>query len=529
MKKIIFLIVLLFCSILIIPQTFPDYKERGLLTISDSLTTLNQNAVITATEGSIDPDEYIVGPGDKIFISISGVEEITQNIMVNQEGFLYIPKVGGIDLRKTTLNKSKEKILASINKYFKNVDIFISLFDFRRIKVNFLGDVKKSAAIVLPGNARLIDIVNISMGLTATSDIRNIKIVHKDGESNYFDLLSFLRSGDKKNNPQLSEGDNVIVDKIDKVVYISGAVKFPGAYEYKNGERVIDLIELSGGFTNLAREDSIEIVSFNSSGISQISNYFNLNELRIKNILTAKQDQIIIREKSDYFIDRYVSINGFVKYPGFYKIVKDSTTLVDIIKEAGGFKEEASLTEATLFRSQGITEIDPEFERIKNIPRIDMSDDEYDYIKAKSRQRKGRVIVDFDLLFKQNKSEENTILKRGDVISIPEAKNYITILGQVVNPGVIIYKPQLTVEDYINMSGGFGWRAQENDVRVIRAKTGEWIDADDVEELEPGDSIWILEKPQPPKFWDVVNNTLSILGQIAAVIAATVAVIIASR
>jgi hypothetical protein len=77
-------------------QTFPDYKERSFIDFSDSLLLNSRLGEIqeAATEGSIDPQEYITGPGDKIFISISGVEEISFTLSVNQEGILYIPKVG---------------------------------------------------------------------------------------------------------------------------------------------------------------------------------------------------------------------------------------------------------------------------------------------------------------------------------------------------------------------------------------------------------------------------------------------------
>ncbi|MEJ2618469.1 MAG: hypothetical protein P8Z35_26170, partial [Ignavibacteriaceae bacterium] len=100
---------------------------------------------------------------------------------------------------------------------------------------------------------------------------------------------------------------------------------------------------------------------------------------------------------------------------------------------------------------------------------------------------------------------------------------------QVVNPGNIIYNPKLTVDDYIRLAGGFGWRAEEGDVRVIKANTGEWVDADDVDSLETGDTIWIPETPPGPKFWDVFTTSLTIIGQVAAIVAATVAVIIATR
>jgi hypothetical protein len=158
-----------------------------------------------------------------------------------------------------------------------------------------------------------------------------------------------------------------------------------------------------------------------------------------------------------------------------------------------------------------------------------MTEDEYDYLKAKSRQRAGRVVVDFFRLLKFNDQSENLILKRGDALNFPEVKNYITLLGQVVNPGHIIFEEKLSVEDYIQLAGGFGWRALEGDVRVIKAKTGEWIEADDVDKLEPGDTIWIPEDPPGPKFWDVFTTTLSVVGQLAAVVAATVAVIIATK
>ncbi len=158
-----------------------------------------------------------------------------------------------------------------------------------------------------------------------------------------------------------------------------------------------------------------------------------------------------------------------------------------------------------------------------------MTDDEYDYLKARSRQKKGRVVVDFEKLFLQKDSSEDVILKIGDIITIPEKKEYISIIGQVVNPGNITYKAGLTIDDYISIAGGYSWRAKEGDVRVIRANTGEWVDADDVDELKPGDTIWVPEDPPGPKFWEVFTTSLQVLGQIAAVVAATVAVIVATR
>ncbi len=240
-------------------------------------------------------------------------------------------------------------------------------------------------------------------------------------------------------------------------------------------------------------------------------------------------DLIVVRELSTYYDEQWITIDGEVKFPGVYRITKDKTTLTEVINEAGGFLEDASLIDATLYRNIADTSFDSEFERIKLIPRADMTDDEYDYLKAKSRQRIGKVVVDFESLFTKNQLSEDLILKRLDKISIPEKKNYITIIGQVVSPGSIIFNENLKVQDYIQLAGGFSWRALEGDVRIIKTNTGEWVEEDDVEELEPGDTIWVLEDPPGPKFWDVFTTSLTILGQVAAILAASIAVIIATR
>ena len=52
---------------------------------------------------------------------------------------------------------------------------------------------------------------------------------------------------------------------------------------------------------------------------------------------------------------------------------------------------------------------------------------------------------------------------------------------------------------------------------------------DDKIKLEPGDTIWIPEEPPGPGFWEVFTDVLTILAQLAAIVAASAAVIVATR
>ncbi|HMN24480.1 MAG TPA: SLBB domain-containing protein [Ignavibacteriaceae bacterium] len=524
-SKIILFLFLILISSFSVAQILPTYSERSFNSFSDS----SFSKYMQASEGVIDPEEYKVGPGDNIFISVSGIEERDFNLLINHEGFLYIPRIGAVDLRNKSLAEAKEIIRASLEKNFRNVDIYIALGEVRKIKVSLVGDVYNQSSLVLNSNSRLQDVLKVSSGINPTSDLRNIKIISKDGTTGIFDLLSFFRKGDMKQNPYLKDGDIVLIEKVDKIISILGQIRYPATYEFKEGETLKDLIDLAGGLAYKARKDTIEIIRFAEDGINQYSKYFSYKYIQQNTIELKYSDLIVVRELSTYYDEQWITIDGEVKFPGVYRITKDKTTLTEVINEAGGFLEDASLIDATLYRNIADTSYDSEFERIKLIPRADMTDDEYDYLKAKSRQRVGKVVVDFESLFTKNQLSEDLILKRLDKISIPEKKNYITIIGQVVSPGSIIFNENLKVQDYIQLAGGFSWRALEGDVRIIKTNTGGWVEEDDVEELEPGDTIWVLEDPPGPKFWDVFTTSLTILGQVAAILAASIAVIIATR
>ena len=78
------------------------------------------------------------------------------------------------------------------------------------------------------------------------------------------------------------------------------------------------------------------------------------------------------------------------------------------------------------------------------------------------------------------------------------------------------YRPELGVWDYIERAGGLSWRAS-SDIRVIKAQTGEMQRAEDVVELDPGDRIWIKEKPHR-NYWVLFRDTMAVFSQVSTVI-----------
>ena len=134
----------------------------------------------------------------------------------------------------------------------------------------------------------------------------------------------------------------------------------------------------------------------------------------------------------------------------------------------------------------------------------------------KSREKQGQMVVDFIELFGDGEAEQNILLHPGDAIIVPRSPETVLVSGQAANPGAIPYVESYSVFDYIARAGGLGWRAS-SDVVVIQARTGVRRDADDVDFLEPGDRIWIKEKPVRDH-WAIFTQSMQVTGQVATVV-----------
>lgn len=528
MKIIHFLLVVVILPVFSVhAQDVVKYLERDALSRPDS--TAASALLISASPGFVNPEEYYIGPGDVFTILISGIQQNTVNATVDISGNCFIPGAGIIGLKNLNLYEASKKIESELKLIYRNVQVYSTLSQIRKIKASLLGQLNRPGSYVVSAATRLLDLINISQGIRPDADIRNILITRNTGKTETVDLLRYLRLGELKSNPYIFEGDFVFIDKVDRIITISGAVNQPGTYEYVKNEKLSELIRICRGLRENARQDSVEVIKFMDDNLTQYSLFVNYNDPDKSDPVIENRDRVVIRELSQYLREDIVIISGFVKYPGEYAIVDNVTTIKELIERAGGFIENADLSSASVRRFTGNTKSDPEFERLKLIPREAMTEDEYDYYKSVSRRRIGKVVVDFKKLFDENDIRENIKLRRNDEISVPESKQYITIIGQAVSPGNIPYEPEYKVMDYINLAGGFGWRAEDSEIRVIRANTGEWVDAEDVEVLYPGDTIWIPEQTPGPKFWDIFKDTLTILGQVATVITAAIAIIVSSR
>jgi protein involved in polysaccharide export with SLBB domain len=495
-----------------------------------------------ALESTIDPESYFVGPSDMFSINIWTSPPFSFNLTVTPEGSLIIPTIGEVRISDMTLREAKESVLRKIGTKYRTdaENATVTLVAPRPIVVWVRGNVlnqgsyelwafnRADKAIEEANKLQITQEQRDLLDVLATMSTRNVTIRHKDGSFSRVDIAKFLSTKDDRWNPHLREGDVVIVPRKDperSVIAVYGEVNVPGRFEYVRGDSIKDALGLAQGFTAHAIVDSLEFFRVPAGTDSMHSVVFNGEALldgRIPDVALEPGDRILVRARSDIRADYYVEVIGEVFSPGIYPITRNKTRLSEIIGKCGGFTRFASIKTAELIR-KSVRPEEVDLERLLSLRGgVSAEDSLYYYQETNLRIRKEIVNVNFEKLFVENDSSADVLLQHNDIIRVPSEKVTIYVFGQVTSPGHIPFVSGADVEYYIRQAGGFTDRARPDDVRVVKAKTRQWISVEETM-VEEGDYVWV-----PKEIDRSFGYYMAIVGQTAAIVSVALSIIILS-
>lgn len=465
------------------------------------------------------PKNYVVGAGDVLLIAIFSQTYTTYQLPVTPSGTLIIPRLKEIPVQGLSIDKVQALLSREFAKVYRAADVTVSLVSLRNFYVDIVGEVSVPTRLLVNAATRVSDVISQSPILQKAS-LRQVRLKRFNPDTlTTLDVFRYYRLLDNSDNPYLQENDVIQVSKQTKSVTIYGEVKYPDSYEFVEGDSLYTLLKLAGGLLESAILDSVDVIRYFPDQLHTYTFSVNVRGFPLSsNVSLRDGDRVQVRRIPLWRPDETVLVQGRVKVPGFYRIEKGRTRLRDVIERAGGFLEQASLEEASLVRPKAIRkEID-----LTTIKQVDLEDPEYQYAIARQREDpKGRITVDFKKLFLQNDDSQNIVLEEGDVIKIPLFRNYVNVIGRVVRPGNINYAKGEGVKYYIQKAGGFTGRAVKGDIKILKPNSGDLLDIDDIEEIEPSDVILIQEKPKSQfwtRSWEVFRDSIIVAGSIATTI-----------
>jgi len=500
----------------------------------DTLSTERAKEASSGNKGLVDkpinPDLYIVGPGDEFKVTIQQYEPIELVVTISPDSKVYIPKIGLIDAKNKTLTEVYKLIKKEIQNVFNTENIYVVLDQVKQFKVRLSGNVPKSMTIAAYSTDRVSEILDKSGALNPNSSTRNIKLVRAENkEVVNVDLAKYFVTLNEELNPYVRGGDNIIVPEVsnDITIHISGEIPIKDQdFEFVENDSLSTLIRLGQGFLKTSFLDSVEFVRYNESNKEYETKIIDLSSwegqiYNFKNTLAGDfklqpGDRVYVRKDPNWVKNTYIKIDGEVKYPGKYPIKSEKTRIADIIMAAGGFTEFAAPELSEYIRQEEADLPDFELERLRKIAPTDMSESENRYFQARIREKKGLMSVDLENAIKNISSVDNILVENRDSLFIPKQKNYIIVQGRVNSPGAIIFNDNMTYLDYIALSGGFGFRADDSETFITKPGGQQFLASDMNYILEPGDVILVPPKKEQD-LWPLVFQSATLITQVITV------------
>jgi protein involved in polysaccharide export with SLBB domain len=202
-----------------------------------------------------------------------------------------------------------------------------------------------------------------------------------------------------------------------------------------------------------------------------------------------------------------------------YPIAEGRHRLSDLVTAAGGFLPTADLSAIRVHRrNPAANEKDQELDRLLRLSREQLTASEYDKLTTRLAGLREDYRVDWTRL-NSSPRDLDLLLRDGDVVRVERLVSSIRIDGEVRRPGILTFRSGLRIEEYVKQAGGFTARAWRSHIRVTRAVTGQTLPAKNVRTLDPGDFVWVPERPDK-NVWDYSRETLTAIAQIATVIIA---------
>ena len=385
------------------------------------------------------PAGYVLGPDDEIIISIYGYSEKKYNLQIDEHGEIFIPAVGPIYLSGLTIEEAAEKIKAKLaSTIYRAINsgrtkVQISLGKIRSIRVTVIGQAQKPGTFTVSSLTTLFNILYLCGGPTSLGSYRNIEIIRGNKVKRTTDLYNFLVNGNQEDNIILQEGDIVRIPYYKNRVMISGKVKREGKFEMLDDESFSDLLKYCGGFTDDAYRGATTVIRITNTERKII----DVESSQYSNFKINGSDQYVVRKLQNEYGNRVV-IEGSVNRSGPYELTPTSLLKI-LIEKAGGLTEDAYTKGVSIFRYLG-------------------------------NKTPTTLSVNLDSVFQYS---QRVYLKKNDSIFIHSIfdftnKNYITIEGNVRNPGLVQWRENFTLHDLLLSVGGLTESGDSSNIEISR-------------------------------------------------------------
>ncbi|WP_338467470.1 SLBB domain-containing protein [Novosphingobium sp. ZN18A2] len=467
------------------------------------------------------PPAYILQPGDTVFIGLSGSLDGSVERTIDNDGNIFLEKVGSVHLAGVRYSDLKTAIKKAVGTQYRGFYVSVSVKQLHGIQVYVTGFANNPGSYTVNSLSTLLNAVLAAGGPSSGGSFRSIKLYRNGELVSDFDLYDLLLKGDKSKDVLLQNEDVIRIEPVGEQMAVTGSVNREAIYEARPGETLADVMRYAGGFNNLA--DRSRIILYRLSEASRGGIEVAASDMAATSVNPGDIIQVLSMGSLVHPLDAksvLVRIDGEVEKPGNY-YVQPGATIDDIVKLAGGLTSQAylygtvferksvklqqrasydealsqlelSLSAAPLTSESGLDQFGPQqLAAAQNVIQ-----------RLRAAQPNGRVVL--PISYQSPQLPGNLALQDNDSIYIPPRPTTVGVFGAVFRPAsILMHDRPMKVRDYLNEAGGPISAADKGQTFLVRA-SGEVVSKHrDVMGaiVHPGDVIFVPVKAHANRFW----------------------------
>jgi protein involved in polysaccharide export with SLBB domain len=467
-------------------------------------------------------ENYLIAPGDKISVWLWGAVNYADVVTVDNQGNIFIPNIGPINLVNTPAGSVNQTVTAKIKRVYTNdVNVYVNLLTSTPVAVYVSGPVLRPGQYAGQASDSVLYFLKRAGGIDfMRGSFRKIDVVRNGNIVLSVDLYDFVIDGVMPTLP-FQDGDVILVRPIGNTITVKQGARNSFTFEFLSDS-------LSGKDLNHFARPGNFISHASISGLREQQQYAQYVPLEnIDEVSLQPGDYVEYRD--DHEVNVYpINIAGSFKGASQYMVEK-GTRLHEVLSHIPINQALADYKNIYLLRDSVATKqkeiIDQSLERLERSVytapvastgegsiRVQEAQLISDFIQ-RARQVKplGKVIV------AENGNVADVLLEPNDTIIIPAITDLIHVGGEVLMPQSLVYNDNAEISDYIAWTGGFSERANDERILIIKANGSvlfETIDNHDTRLLAAGDQIVVLPRIDA-KTLQAVKDITQIIYQIA--------------
>jgi polysaccharide export outer membrane protein len=244
-------------------------------------------------------DEYRLGPGDKLLLTVHNQPELTSHLTLTDEGLITAPLVGDVNAGGLTVRELATRLAGLLDRTYlvsPKVDVQVEVYRSQWAMVS--GEVRTPGRVPLRGRTQLKEVLSEAGGFGehAGEEILISRRVNGAPEplTIRLDRQSF-ESG--LENPVLRHGDIVTVKRAE-FCYVHGEVKSAGRVAIEPGMTLLRAITIVGGLTEWANKKAVQVLRQGEQGPGRVYNLKAIQDGRAPDPPLSGGDIVVVRRRA---------------------------------------------------------------------------------------------------------------------------------------------------------------------------------------------------------------------------------------